>query len=130
MLVHQRAVTETVAVAELPACIECTRLKLMSLVRRARHSPDTAIWRSRVAALQSAVDQKLDTRDADVITRRCRDRDVCFARNDRAVCGIGDRDCWRNVVASGCESDPVNRTIASREVVKKTIRRDLQIHRK
>ena len=86
------------------AClIKRTRLKLISLIRRTRHSPDTAIRRSRVAALQRAIHQKVDARDADVIARGRRDRDVCFARDDSAVRRIGDRDSRWNVIAGRSE---------------------------
>jgi len=46
----------------------------MSSIHRAGHSPVAAIGRSRIAALQSAVDEKVDTRDADVVARRRGDR--------------------------------------------------------
>ena len=85
--------------------VKRTRLKLIRLIHRTGHAPVAAIRRGRVRALQSAINEKLYSRDTHVITRRRRDRHVAFTRNDDAVRGTRDRNSGCNVIARSGKSD-------------------------
>src|SRR5690242_1162254 len=119
-------------IPHVPRCVERTCLKLISLVLRIRHGPVAGISRRRIRTLQGAVDQEFHTRNSNVITRSCADRDCRSACDAGPVSGIGDRNSWRSGVAAtsatASEVDAVHRARTPREVVKNSVRRDFQVN--
>src|SRR5689334_913881 len=116
--------------SHVSSLIEGTRLELISLIPRIRHVPIATVRRRRIRTLQSAINQKLNTRDPNVITRCCCDRYRRSACDSRVVRWIRDRNSWCSSVtttAASSEADAVHRACSTRQIVKKSVRRSLQV---